>query len=130
MVVVTGLGDAAAGVATPGAALVTVTVVLPVAPPPVAVTVAVPVAAAVYRPAAVIDPTLPAPSENVIVGCTATSVPNWSDTTAPNCNVVPGRIACPTGVTATVVGVWATVTVTVLVAVSPAAGLVAVTANV
>ena len=98
-------------------ALPTVTAAAPVIPPLVAVTV--PLAAvldAVSRPAALIVPTPPLVAQ-VNAGLIAT--PNWSFAVAVNCWVCPALKLTDDGLSVIVVSVWLTVTLTLLVAVSP-----------
>jgi hypothetical protein len=87
VVPVTGLGAALAAAATVGAWLVTVTVLVPLNVPLLAVTV--PLAellGVVSRPLALIVP-IAAVALQVNVGCVAIAPPNWSVAVAVNCCV-------------------------------------------
>ena len=60
---------------------------------------------------------LPTPdaTAQVKVGCVVIAAPNWSFAVAENCSVAPEPIAAGEGLTATLVKVWFTVTLTALV---------------
>ena len=115
VVAVTGLGEALAGVATVGGALM-VTLALPLVEPDEAVMVNGPpgVAPAVKRPVA---STVPPPLVFQIKDA-GIEPPNWSVAVALNCWVAPGLSRALEGDTA-MVRVCCTVTETLLVAVSP-----------
>jgi len=106
---------------TEGGGAVVVTLAVPFTPPMRAATVAAPAeAGAVYRP---FPSTLPPPAatDQVTLGRGLMMAPNWSDAEAVNCCVAPTPTVAVDGVTETAVTVAFTVTLTVLVAVSPAA---------
>ncbi len=114
LVPVTVDGDADAAVATVGAALVIVTLAVPLIPPLDAWTVAVPAApGAVYNPVPLIDP-IPDVLLQANPGWLDNAMPNWSLATALNCWLpFSFRPAVP-GATAMLVSVWLTVTLTEL----------------
>ena len=94
VVPVTGLGEAAAGVATVGG-WPTVTCAVPLNDPLVAVTVAA-VPAEVNNPPDVIEPVV---ADQVNVGWLARAAPNWSRAVAVNCCVPPKPRPAVAGVT-------------------------------
>ncbi len=98
----------------------TVTVAAADRDPLVAVTVSVPapVAGAVYRPAGVtVPPAPPGSTAQANAGWVARALPNWSSARGRERSVPRSGTVTADGDTVTPVGVWATVTVTVLVAV-------------
>ena len=116
---VTGLGVAEAADATVGAVLATVTVALPLTAPLVAVTVPVAlVAGAVNSPLELMEPPVTVLAQ-VKPGWVVRALPNWSLATAANCCVAEAARFTVVGPTAIAVRVWATVTLTKLVAVRP-----------
>jgi hypothetical protein len=113
---------ALAAVATVGAWLVTVTVLVPMTPLLVAVTE--PVAElfdAVNSPVLPIVPT-PSVSDQVTVGVKFT--PNCSTAEAVNCSVAAALMFGFAGLTVIEVAVWLTVTLMLLVAVNPPASVI------
>src|SRR5437762_1688958 len=86
----------------------------------VTVSVGVPVAGAVYKPVEEIVPGVPVllVSAQVNVGCVARALPNWSLALAVNCCVAPFFTVMLDGETTTLVSVWLTVAVTLLIVVS------------
>ena len=101
----TGFGDAITEV-TIGAGSVTVTIVVPLTVPLVAMTVAVPLTfGAVYKPVAL---TVPMPAliiDQVNVGCVVNALPNWSFPVAVSCCVSVSFNVGLAGVTTIVVNV-------------------------
>jgi hypothetical protein len=113
-------------VATVGAAFVTVTLALPLTLPLVAVTVAFPEAYdAVYRPELFTEPH-PTFDQVTVVDI---APPNWSAPLAVNCCVSWDDNVTLAGDTPIEVNVWLTVTLTLLVVLSPPASVM-VTASV
>ena len=99
--------------------MLTVTVVLPVTLPLVAVTEPVAdVSDAVNRPLVLMVPTPPV-CDQVNVGSVTKAALNWSVAVAENCCATPAFSAGDAGLTVIVATVCATVTLTLLVAVSP-----------
>src|SRR5205085_2543928 len=98
----------------------TVTVAVPLRPAPLAWTVAVPLpeVGALYRPLLLTVPMPPLATVQVHAGCVLMALPNWSLAVAVNCWLPPLATEAVPGVTLTLVSVWLTVTVTLLVVVS------------
>jgi len=72
-------------------------------------------------------PTVPIPPparDQVQAGCVLRALPNWSLALAANCWVPPLATVALPGVTATLVRVWLTVTLMLLVTVRPAVSLI------
>jgi hypothetical protein len=113
------LGLALAGVATVGVELlVTVTLAVPLTAPLEAVTVnGPPTVVAVKSPVPLIVP----PPDTVHVNAALITAPNWSRAVAVNSCVFPTATVAVAGVTVIDVSVWLTVTLTLLVVVSPPA---------
>src|SRR5207248_7103818 len=111
--------------ARPATCDATVTAPVPLKAPDVARTVAdpVPVAGAVYRPVAPTPPSPPESTDQVNAGWLARAWPNWSRAVAVNCCVAPLPAVTELGLTATLVNVCATVTLTSLVADRPVASV-------
>src|SRR5258708_39807678 len=85
--------------------------------PAVTVTVAEPAAApAVNRP---VELTVPPLADQVKTGGLAMALPNWSVALAVNCWTPPAVTLACVGLTATLVRVWLTVTLTLLVVLRP-----------
>jgi hypothetical protein len=119
VVAVTVDGDAAAAVATVGAALLTVIEADVATDPQVAVTVAAPATdGAVYKPEASTDPA-PATTAHASAGWTAIGSPNWSSPVATSCCVWFSCTVVVAGATVMPVSAWSTLTLTADVAVPP-----------
>jgi len=101
-----------------------VTLAVPLTAPLAARTVADPaVAGAVYRPELLTEP-VPLAIDHVNVGWVVSAAPNWSFAVAVNCCVALVLIDADAGLTAMLVSVWLTVTLTLLVVVSPPLSLI------